>query len=170
MANRYYLLLLTIIISGTNLSYAGSEVNVDGKAPPGMESLETEIRSHDEAPENIGAHGYSAYCYKKDVYIVYSVNLLGHGYELSKAQPKDHKCVETNKNILAKNNLGLSIGMKKEAVESLIGIKRLKNFQSVIWLSDIYYNGIRFDLQTFAKFQFEGGRLIWLSVFTTETS
>jgi len=155
---------------GLGSSYANEEIIIEGKAPEGMQALETEMVNHDGMPESKGSHGYSGFCYKKEIYIVYSVNLLGHGYQISNTLPKDHECVETNNEIKGANKLGIRIGMNKQAIERIIGINGLANSQVVIWLSDIYYDGQRFDLQTYADFKFIEGQLVWLSVFTTETN
>ena len=96
---------------------------------------------------------------------MYSTNLLGHGYELSKKQPKNLKCKKTKINIKGSNKLGMFLGMPKSEVEKLLHLKNIKNNQPIIWQSEISIKGVRFDLQTYVELLFSEGKLEWISVF-----
>ena len=149
---------------------ANNEIVIKGKVPTGLESLSTDITSHKGMPENKGSHGLSEFCYKTDSYIVYSNNLLGHGYQLSKLSPNSLKCSKSSKAIKSENKLGMHIGMSKKAVENLMGIGSLKEKQTIIWQSSQLLEGQRFDLQTHVELLFNERKLEWLSVFTTTTN
>jgi len=149
---------------------ANDEEIIEGKAPKGIEVLSTVIDSHEGMLENRGRHGLREFCYEADSYVVYSTNLLGNGYQLSKGAPKSLECSKINKPIESKNKLGMHIGMSKKSVEDLIGLGSLKEEKTIIWQSVIFIDGRRFDLQTHVALLFKEGRLAWLSVFTTTTS
>jgi hypothetical protein len=156
-----------VLLSEVNAS--GAQV-IKGTAPNGIEYLETKIKSHTGAPINEGSYGEISYCYKKNIYIVYITNLLGHGYELSKKQAKNIKCIKTNKKIIGKNKLGLYIGMTKTTLETLLKVKKIKNKQTIIWIKELEDNGTKYDRQTYLKLLFIENKLVYLSVFTTETT
>ena len=138
-------------------------------APAGMERLFSEIKVH-TAKAKEGNHGLIEYCYKVESYVVYSENVLGQGYELSTDAPVDIECSIPKFDIIAKNKLGLFIGMPKDKVESLVGVSGLPDREDIIWQSEFKHNGALFDRQTYAQFKFKNGVLVWLSVFTTETN
>ena len=157
-----------VLISSSAI--ASDEKVIEGKAPEGIEALITDVKSHEGMPKNKGSHGLNEYCYKTDVYVVYSANLLGHGYQLSGSPPKGLECKKSVEVIVSKNKLGMYIGMPKQEVEKLFGVGILKNEQTIIWQSEVFIDGRRFDLQTYIDVQFKEEKLNWLSVFTTTTS
>ena len=157
-----------LLASTTGLS-SKNEVMIDGVAPNGIERLATEIDSHTGAPKNKGHHGLVEYCYKSESFVVYSKNLLGHGYQLSRTKPENLECVVPVRKILSANKQGMFIGMPKRTVESLIGIENLQDKQAVIWLSDTLIDGVVFDVQTYLEMDFRENKLEWISVFTTTT-
>ena len=148
----------------------GDAIEIIGSAPDGIESLETQIDSHDGTPVNNGPHGLEEYCYKQDAFVVYGKNLLGYGYQLSKDKPKGLECSKSSRDISNKNKLGLFVGLAKNEVADLLDFEHLDDKQTIIWTKETYHNGTRFDLQTYAEFLFEENRLVWLSVFITETT
>jgi hypothetical protein len=162
---RFSILLLLAVSS---LASAEEHV-ISAKAPVGLEELSTEIEIHSISPKN-GHHGLKENCYKSDSYIVYSTNLLGHGYELSLDPPSNIECTKPEFRVLAKNKLGMFIGMKKSEVEELIGVPALPDEKTIIWLSQIIYKGNVYDHQVYVQLKFNKERLTWVSVFTTETS
>ncbi len=149
---------------------ANDAIVIKGKAPRGIEVLSTFIASHKEMPENKGSHGLSEFCYKANAYVVYSINLLGHGYQLSKVAPNGLECSKSNIVIKSENKLGMHVGMLKQEVENLVGLSGLKEKQTIIWQSKISINNRNFDLQTHLDVLFKKGKLEWISVFTTTTS
>lgn len=149
---------------------SNSVINIDRAAPEGMEYLANNLVSHAGAPENRGQHGLVEYCYQAESFVVYSKNLLGHGYQLSRANPGNLECVLPAENIISTNQLGIFIGMPKKSVEKLISVDNLQDKQSVIWLSDTMINGVVFDVQTYAEMIFKNNKLEWTSVFTTTTN
>jgi hypothetical protein len=164
----------TISIAAILVSLSGqatnSVVNIEGAAPDGMARLSTIPSSHQGAPENKGHHGLVEYCYQVDSFVVYSKNLLGHGYQLSRTQPEGLECVVPKKKITSANSLGMFVGMPKKSVEELIGSVDLQDAQTVIWLSDTLINGVTFDVRTYVEMSFEENSLVWISVFTTTTN
>ena len=164
------IILIVVYLLSINVLHASEERIIKGIAPSGTEYPETRLKAHIRAPVNKGPHGLKEYCYKTNIYIVYSTNLLGHGYELSKEQPRKLKCIKTNKRIIGKNKLGLYIGMPRLEVEKLLKVKNIKNKQPIIWQKELVKNGVRYDLQTYLEVFFIENKLAWLSVFTTETT
>lgn len=158
---------LLLIILSSLVSAEGHTVN--SVAPAGLENLALEVISHSASAKE-GHHGLTEYCYKSNSYVVYSTSLLGHGYELSLEAPINLECIEPEFLVLAKNKIGMFIGMNKSEVESLIGILDLPKEKTIIWLSQVMHNGIAYDHQVYVQLKFNNGRLTWLSVFTTETS
>lgn len=155
------------------ITFAGfvssNELVIPEKAPVGIEALATPINDH-AAPKKKGGHGLVEYCYKADSYVVYSKNLLGFGYQLSEVEPENLKCVLPNTELIAKNKIGMYVGMSKQEIEKLIGNIQIKKEQNLVWLSKIMVNGINYDLQTYTELKFKNNQLVWLSVFTTETN
>jgi hypothetical protein len=138
-------------------------------APLGIEHLASEVTKH-SAKAKKGSHGSIEYCYDVESYVIYSSNLLGHGYELSQEAPEDITCTKPEFSVISKNKLGMYVGMSKHEVESLIGVHNLPESKTIIWLSKVVFDGITYDHQTHIQFKFKKGVLVWLSVFTTETS
>ena len=64
----------------------------------------------------------------------------------------------------------MHIGMLKSEVERLLNVKNIKDKDTIIWQKELFENGIRYDLQTYIDLLFMDNKLIWLSVFTTETT
>jgi len=155
------------------ITFAGfvssNELIIPVKAPVGIEALVTPVNVH-TAPKRRGSHGLVEYCYKSDSYVVYSTNLLGFGYQLSEVKPENLQCVLPNIQLIAKNKIGMYIGMSKQEIEKLIGNIQIKNEQILVWQSKVMINGIKYDLQTYTELKFKNNQLAWLSVFTTETN
>lgn len=170
MKNKILLIILIIQVSSIDTLLAAEERIINSAAPAGMEYLKSTLYTHKGIPLNKGAHGTKKYCYKKNIYIVYISNLLGHGYELSTKAPEKLVCMDTNKNLKGENKLGMYIGMSKNQAAHLLKLKNLKNNQPIIWLSTIRIDGKDYDLQTYVNIQFKNDVLEWLSVFTTTTS
>ncbi len=162
-------MLLICTIPATADIGVNNRLNIDSIAPRGIETLSTELNSHNDVPENKGPHGSRDYCYKTDIYVVYSSNLLGHGYQLSRNNPKGLKCAKTNKTIKSSNKLGMHIDMTKADVQKLLNLKELQDDQTIIWLTERDIQGKRYDLQTYVDLLFKENRLELISVFTTET-
>lgn len=162
-------LLLISIIQATADSGVNNKLNIDGIAPRGIEALSTELNLHTDMPENKGPHGSREFCYQTDVYVVYSSNLLGHGYQLSRNNPKGFKCTKTKKAVKSSNKLGMHIGMTKAKVQELLNLKELKDDQTIIWLSWIDIKGKKYDLQTYVDMLFKKDSLELISAFTTTT-
>lgn len=170
--SKYQLLLciLTVFaLPATADKGIDGALKITGIAPKGIEVLSTELNSHEPLFENKGAHGLKEYCYQTNVYLVYSFNLLGHGYQISKNVPEGLTCSKTKKNIKESNKLGMYIGMAKHEVENLLIIKGLKNNSTIIWLSEIEIKGKKFELQTYLEMVYKREKLEWISVFTTTT-
>lgn len=148
---------------------SANELVILEKAPVGIDALATPINAH-RAPKSKGSHRLVEYCYKSDSYVVYSTNLLGFGYQLSEVKPENLQCVLPNTELIAKNKIGMYVGMSKQEIEKLIGNIQISNEQNVVWQSKALVNGINYDVQTYAKLKFKNSRLVWLSVFTTETN
>lgn len=152
-----------------------SEKNIDAitikeNAPKGLKFLATQLESHQGIPENKGAHGSISFCYQTDVYVVYSSNTMGEGYELSKSQPKNLQCLKTAKLIKSHNQLDMYVGMPKAEVEKLLKLSDLKNNSTIIWQTEATNDkGVEFTVQTYVNILFKEEKLEWLSVFTTET-
>jgi hypothetical protein len=143
---------------------------IEGRAPAGIQELVTDIKSHDRMYQNEREHGEKTYCYKKnDNYIVYSKNLFGEGYILSKNIPENLVCVETTKEIISGNKLGIHIGMSKSRVEDLINIYGMSDSQIIWWQSIKEINAKPYTLQTYGEFRFHNNVLIYIEVFTTTT-
>ena len=170
MSKTQVTVFIVIFLVCLNGQAANSVVKIDGLAPDGMEYLSTIVNSHVEAPENKGQHGLVEYCYKAQSFVVYSKNLLGHGYQLSRSQPGRLQCIVPKMKISSTNELGMFVGMPKKSVESLIGIDNLQDDQTVIWLSEALINGETFDIQTYVGMSFKDSNLEWVSVFTTTTN
>jgi len=146
---RFTVLILFVLAT----KVAANEVVISNKAPDGIEALVTPIKVH-AAPQNKGHHGLVEYCYKLHDYVVYRVNLLGFGYQLSESKPANLQCLNSNTEIEAKNKLGLHIGMSKQEIEKLVGNIQINKEQKLIWQSKIMVNGINFDIQTYAELKF----------------
>jgi len=161
------------IIALILIAFAGfvsaNELVIPEKAPVGIEALVTPIHTH-TAPKSKGNHGLVEYCYKSDSYVVYSANLLGFGYKLTEVKPENLQCVSPTTELIAKNKIGMHVGMSKQEIEKLIGNIQIKNEQNLVWQSKVMVNGINYDLQTYSELKFKNNRLMWLSVFTTETN
>ncbi len=158
------------MINGDRGMRIGEGTVIKDKAPKGLEVLATKLSSHVGLPKNESAHGTIAYCYQIDIYVVYSSNPLGHGYELSRNIPKGLKCLKVDKAIISRNQLNMFIGMPKAEVGKLLNIDKLENNPTIIWQSEeTTSKGMKFDLQTYVEMQFKEGKLEWISVFTTET-
>jgi len=142
---------------------------ISKNAPKGMGVLASSIATH-YAPPNKGQHGLIEYCYKAGAYVVYSTNLLGKGYRLSSPKPEDLKCINQKTTIIAKNKLGMQVGMSKKQFQELVGNIKINDYQELIWSTQTMHNGQEYDLQTYLKSKFNNDKLVWLSVFTTETN
>ncbi len=170
MKNKITFIVLFLINLNITVIFASEEIIINGVAPAGIEKLETTINTHEGMPLNKGEHGLNKYCYKIKDYIVYSNNLLGYGYELSKKAPKNIKCLKTNKEIKGKNKLGIYIGMSKYDVKKLLKLSNIKNNQPIIWQSILNVKSKEYNLQTYLNMEFKKETLVWLSVFTTTTN
>ena len=168
MTNRYLSLLLLLLMPGGIVQAA--EIRIDAMAPLGMESLMTQRFLPSDAPVNRGPHGYQAFCYHSDVFVIYSSNNLGSGYELSAQAPDQHVCVEATSRLRPSNMLGVEIGMVKRDVEGLIGVESLDDEQEVYWLSSQRVRDKEFDRLTYANLSFSDDKLTRLRVFTTLTN
>ncbi len=157
------------MINGDRGMRIGEGTIIKDKAPKGLEVLATKLSSHVGLPKNESAHGTIAYCYQIDIYVVYSSNPLGHGYELSRNIPKGLKCLKVDKAIISRNQLNMFIGMPKAEVGKLINIDKLENNPTIIWQSETTVKGMKFTLQTYVEMQFKEEKLEWILVFTTET-
>jgi hypothetical protein len=160
---------IAILLIAINGLASNSEVNINGAAPEGMEHLATNVNSHEGTPENRGHHGLVEYCYRAESFVVYSKNLLGHGYQLSSAHPKKLECIAATIQLTSSNKLGMFIGMPKKSVGKIVGVENLQDKQTIIWLSDTVINGVVFDVQTYTEMRFKDNKLEWISVFTTTT-
>ena len=120
--------LLLLIISSL---VSAEEHTINSLAPVGLEYLALEVKFHSASAKE-RHHGLKEYCYKSDSYVVYSTNLLGYGYgyELSLGAPSNLECIKPEFPVLAKNKIGLFIGMNKSEVEALIGVPDLPRTRS----------------------------------------
>lgn len=169
--NIYQILALAVVLlSESSPAFSANVLYVDGKAPEAIKRLSTELDSHGSAPANRGSHGMVEYCYESNGYVVYSENLLGYGYTLSKEPLENLECAEPEVAISSSNRLGVHVGMQKKSVEELIGHGRLQCSQEIIWLSKTLINGVEYDVQTYVELSFEDDKLERISVFTTTTS
>jgi hypothetical protein len=152
-----------------NIAFA-SELVIKGMAPDGFKVLDTSLMKLSGAPSNAeGDHGLSEYCYENASYVILSSNVVGKGYKFSSKKPENLNCLKITTKIHAKNKLGIHIGMTSKEIELLLKIKSIETNRKIIWKDETYHNGIWFDYITSAEFKFHNGRLVWLSVFTTET-
>ncbi len=164
MLHRFILLLLI-----SSYIFASDEQIILSSAPDGIKFLAVNLKEHKDVKEYNGHHGLKEYCYSKNGrFITYSYNLLGEGYLLSNVNEENRTCIKTNK-VIAKNAIGMSLNMDKNKIEELLDIKIKNNPQDVIWQSKKEINGLPFDVQTYATFKFTNDKLVYLSVFTTET-
>ena len=162
---------VVFILFFSGLAFAEETKELKGPAPQGLLNLSYDMSSANKAPVNMGPHGLKRYCYKSDVYIIVSHNLLGKGYEISANKAENLKCsVINNSPIRIKNELGLYIGMPKSDALKLIGVKTIDDSLIMIWSSTKTINDTDFDVQTYVEIQFENDKLDRLSVFTTETN
>jgi hypothetical protein len=157
------------MINGDRGMKIGEGTVIQDKAPKGLEVLATKLSSHVGMPKNKSSHGTIDYCYQTDIYVVYSSNPLGYGYQLSRNIPKGLKCLKTDKAIKSRNQLNISIGMSKSEVEKRLNIDKLENNPTIIWQSEAIVKGMKFTLQTYVEMQFKEEKLEWILVFTTET-
>lgn len=153
---------------------AGEEIKLKGSAPQGLLELIYDVQTDKEVIVNRGHHGMHQFCYKTDVYIVFSNNFFGDGYEISAQKPDTLNCFDIgNSSVKTKNSLGMYIGMSKQDVLKLIGIETKDDNLIVVWnlvkKTRIKNRDIEYDLQTYVEIQFVDDKLDRLSVFTTET-
>jgi hypothetical protein len=162
---RAFIIFLIFII----FPAIGNELVILQEPPVGIKQLKTEIITH-SAPKRISSNGTLEFCYVADSYVIYSKNLLGYGYQISKAKPNNFNCVIPQAKIESGNKLGLYVGMLKHDVEAALGNIELNNVQTIIWQTELLKNSVSFDVQTFAEIKFKNNKLVWLSVFTTITN
>ncbi|MBQ0775915.1 MAG: hypothetical protein KBT87_14690 [Gammaproteobacteria bacterium] len=162
------LLFLMVMIS--SFALASDEKIIPSAAPQGMDALTVNLKGHEGTQEYKGGHGLKEYCYSNNGFITYSYNLLGKGYILSTTNDENRICNSTNKKPIAKNAIGISLKMQKNEIEKILGINITNDHQVVIWQTKTEIKGVPYDLQTYATFKFIKGQLVYLSVFTTETS
>ena len=153
----------------SNVAIAGT-LKLSGAAPPGMVSLETDIDAHPPKSINLGSHGMESFCYKTNVFVIYEQNLLGNGYQLLSNEPQELSCITPGITISSQNKLGISLSMSKSEVEELLGLTTFDDDQTIIWLDNVDLENGRYDIQTYAEFQFEQNALAKLVVFTTTTN
>lgn len=163
--------LFVILICSLSASQAEQKIVLKGQAPEGLLKLIYDVYTTKEVIANKGPHGMHRFCYKTDVYIVFSNNYFGSGYEISAKKPDKLTCFDINRStVKTKNALGMYIGMPQREVLKLIGIEATDDDLIIIWKSVKKNKGVEFDLQTYAKIRFANGKLDKISVFTTEST
>lgn len=165
-------IIFLFFISILSLSVSAAEkIDLKGPAPQGLLELIYDVYTTKEVIVNEGPHGMHRFCYKTDVYIVFSNNFFGDGYEISSKKPDLLNCFDiNNSSVKTKNGLGMYIGMPKRNVLKLIGVEATDDDLILIWNSVKKIKDEEFYLQTYVEIQFINDKLDKLSVFTTETT
>lgn len=159
--------LTLIVVFFTLSSLTRAEVPID--SPPPIDLMLLPFKKVHEGEPTTGVHGEKSYCYKaKDLYTVYSQNLLGEGYSFSEVAPPQ-MCIVSKSNINTTNSLGLTVGITKEKAVSLLRIEVSEGDNRIQWSYQRPIHNLAYDDFTTLDIKIENGIVNYVSVFNTVT-
>lgn len=159
------ILITILLISITPIAYA-----LEISSPPPIKLLLLPYPKVYEGKPTKGEHGLNNYCYKVDeIYVIYSINLLGEGYSFIKDKP-NQQCNSSKSNINYKNNLGISVGTSIAKASKLLGVKLSEGKNTVTWHYQRSIRNLPFDDMTILNITIKNGKINAINLFNTVTN
>lgn len=152
------------------LTFSGLSLAEEISSPPPVDLLLLQHKKVFEGEPALGNHGHKGYCFKlKNMYVVYSENLLGEGYSFLTSEP-NQKCISSQSKISSKNRLGLTIGISQEKTSELLGIKLAEGSNKIVWHYQRPIHNLPYDDMTTLNITIKNGLVYAVTLFNTVTN
>lgn len=149
---------------------SGHSFSKEISAPPPVGLLLLEYGKVYEGSPTFGSHGLKEYCYKLgQLYVIYSINLLGEGYSFLVDAPSQN-CISTESHINSSNVLGLKLGLSKDEASNLLGIDLAEGINEIVWLYQRPIHNKPYDDMTSLTINIKNGVVHKIELFNTVTS